>query len=128
MFGGWNTGGALYRDLWRFSLSDLQWEEIDVAPYADVSTGVWFDGKLVFVGRCPSGAIYDPERDTWNKLTSTEAPPGRGKMFAAGDTLFVSEPVYEGQSTDGIFALNLDDDYKSGGGVIGGASGAGGAM
>jgi hypothetical protein len=83
------VGGGI-RDLWRFSLEELEWEEIDIPAYVDPRKGAWLDGKLVLFGTCASGAAYDPSSDTWEKLTSEGAPPGQpGALHVAGDTLYV---------------------------------------
>jgi len=126
LFGGWS--GKLYRDLWRFSLDTLEWSEIEVPRYADVSvSGAWLSGKLVFVGRCPSSVLYDPQTNTWEKLTSELAPPGYGPLYVAGDTIFVDSPQLDGHPLDGIWAWNLEWGVDPGGMGAAAAGGAGGA-
>lgn len=118
-------GGGI-RDLWRFSLEELEWEEVEIPEFVDPKKGAWLDGKLVLLGTCASGAAYDPQSETWEKLTSDGAPPGQpGSVFVAGETLFVVDAEvqltsHSYTSADEIWAFSFDSAAGSMGGMGGG--------
>ena len=96
------------RELWRFALETLQWEQLDVPKFADleVAKGSWLGDHLVLLGhRCASGSAFNAQTETWEPITGVNRPPlavdatpSVGDLATAGDSLIVNEV-----STGGLF-------------------------
>jgi len=96
------------RDLWRFSLDELQWEQLEVPKYADleVASGQWIGDRLVLLGqRCASGSAFSAKDGRWEPIAGEGRPPlapyvipSVGELAVAGDSLVVNAV-----SSDGTF-------------------------
>jgi hypothetical protein len=93
--GGWpdSNYSRLFRDLWRLSLDDLTWEEVEVAPFADLqgANSVVLGDELMFLGaRCAHPTLYDPESGEWSAGSPADRPPSMGQMIAVSGRAFVN--------------------------------------
>ena len=96
------------RELWRFSLENLEWEELKVPKFADleVAKGSWLGDRLLLLGhRCASGSAFDAKDGTWEPISGENRPPlsanvvaSVGELAAAGESLVVNAV-----SSDGFF-------------------------
>lgn len=109
LFGGQSGSGDPSRRLFRYSLESNRWGEVEVPSWADPINGTVVDGKLVFLGRCSSGARFDPARGTWELLKGEGGPPSRGTLHGVGRFLAVTG-VYTGESeAEKVWVLDLGD-------------------
>jgi len=109
LHGGRSSGSEdRSRRMWRYSLSQELWKEVTVPDWADPAyPGAVVDEKLVFLGRCKSGARYDPKADTWHALTTEGGPPSMGRLWGVGDFLAVTDTYYGETETDEVWLLDL---------------------
>lgn len=100
------------RRMWRYSLSDDTWEEIDVPSFADPFKGTVVGGKLAFIGHCAAGSLFDPAANEWQVLSSAGAPPpSDGVPLGVGDFLTVSGAYYADSEEEipAVFVLDLSE-------------------
>ncbi len=64
-----------FHDLWRYSLTEDTWEEIEMPRNISARYAVWVEGALYVFGECTYGARLDPETLEWTKLSTTGGPP-----------------------------------------------------
>src|SRR5690606_36695618 len=87
-----------YRDLWRYSLKDHEWEQVRVPGFADLQAaeaGRTSEG-LLFVGYCcTTRALYDPSEDAWSTVENENAPPGGGLVSEVAGGGLVVHKVYQ---------------------------------
>lgn len=108
---------AYLGEIWRYSLADEEWTELDVPDFVDPMQGVWLDDKLYVIGRCDSDAVYDPAADTWEALPPLPIP-GVGVAHGAGGRLFISQ-VYGEHGDDVLSVFIYDPDGSNGAGGAG---------
>lgn len=102
----------IQRRMWRYSLADDAWDEVDVPAFADPFKGAVVGGKLAFIGRCAAGSLYDPAADEWQVLSSDGAPPpSDGIPLGVGDFLTVAGAYYAGSEDEipAVFVLDLSE-------------------
>jgi hypothetical protein len=87
LYGGMTPSGEPSRRLFRYALSEDVWTELEVPAWADPSHGAVVDEKLVFLGRCASGARFDPRTGRWDELGWRGRPPSFSGLWAAGSAL-----------------------------------------
>lgn len=107
LFGGKTLGGEKSRRLFRYGLGTKTWDEVEVPPWADPIHGAVVDGKLVFLGRCTSGARFDPATGFWDALSSAGGPPSEGVLHSAGSFLTVTDTYYGESETNEVWILDL---------------------
>lgn len=107
LYGGMTPSGEPSRRLFRYDLNEGVWTELEVPVWADPMQGAVVDEKLVFLGRCASGARFDPKTGRWDELAAKGRPPSQGFLQGAGSFLTVID-VYVGESeTDAVWFLDL---------------------
>ena len=76
-----------FYDLWRYSLAEGAWEEIELPSNIAARDAVWVDDALYLFGECSYGARLDPVTLEWTKL-STEGAPPQYRLLEAGAGYF----------------------------------------
>ncbi len=98
------------RAMWRFSLSQRTWTEVDVPQWADPRYGTVIRDSLAFTGRCLGGELYHPKSDTWKPLAIDGVRFNYGVPRAAGDFLTVTNENDHHDSSK-LWILDLSDEF-----------------
>ena len=108
--GGTPGNDSVWRRLWKYSVVDRSWEEIDVPTWADPLLGAVVNGRLAFTGRCQGGDLYDPATGTWKPLSAEGGPPSSGIPRGAGSFLTITDTYSGEQETNQVWLLDLHDE------------------
>lgn len=95
--------------MWRYSLTDDSWSELDVPEFADPLRGAVVGERLAFIGTCSAGSLYDPESDSWQVLSAAGAPRDLGAPHGVESFLAVTN-IYDVEAdvaTNEVFLLDL---------------------
>ena len=94
LFGGRDTAGRAFDDLWAYDLATDSWRQVEtVGPPARFGhNAAWVDnvGLVVFAGQSPTTFYndlwaYDPAADRWRELPAGGDAPGRPLRELRGD-------------------------------------------
>ncbi len=107
LYGGMTPSGEPSRRLFRYALSEDVWTELEVPAWADPSHGAVVDEKLVFLGRCASGARFDPRKGSWDELAWRGRPPSLGKLWGVDGFLTVQYVHFGHQLGNEVWFLDL---------------------
>lgn len=107
LFGGKTASGENSRRLFRYGLGTKVWREVEVPSWADPVNGTVVDGRLVFLGRCTSGARFDPVTGEWDALSVANAPPSQGRLHGIGGFLAVTNAHYDHAEANEVWILDL---------------------
>lgn len=102
------------RELYRYSLSESTWSQVDIPDFVYPGEGLWHDGKLYLFGTCRHHSVYDPAEMKWSRLAPLDAVGG--VPYTAGNRIVMMHVPENSWFSNYAYVFTPDSSIGAGGG------------